>query len=36
VAQGDRSVVFELRTGSTIHPFGMRELAEFRCPVLAP
>jgi type VI secretion system protein ImpL len=36
VAQGDRSVVFELRTGSTIHPFGLRELAEFRCPALAP
>ena len=36
VTQGDRSVVFELRTGSTIHPFGLRELQEFRCPVLAP
>lgn len=36
VAQGDRSVVFELRTGSTIHPFGLRELQEFRCPTLAP
>ncbi|MBY0330204.1 MAG: type VI secretion system membrane subunit TssM [Acetobacteraceae bacterium] len=36
VAQGDRSIVFELRTGSTIHPFGLRELQEFRCPVLAP
>jgi type VI secretion system protein ImpL len=36
VNQGDRSVVFELRTGSTIHPFGLRELQEFRCPTLAP
>jgi type VI secretion system protein ImpL len=36
VAQGDRSMVFELRTGSSIHPFGLRELAEFRCPALAP
>jgi type VI secretion system protein ImpL len=36
VAQGDRSIVFDLRTGSTIHPFGLRELQEFRCPVLAP
>jgi type VI secretion system protein ImpL len=36
VTQGDRSVVFELRTGSTIHPFGLRELQEFRCPQLAP
>jgi type VI secretion system protein ImpL len=30
------TVVFELRTGSTIHPFGLRELQEFRCPTLAP
>lgn len=36
VTQGDRSMVFELRTGSTIHPFGLRELQEFRCPALAP
>ncbi|MBL6456921.1 type VI secretion system membrane subunit TssM [Belnapia sp. T6] len=36
VTQGDRSIVFELRTGSSIHPFGLRELQEFRCPQLAP
>jgi type VI secretion system protein ImpL len=36
ITQGDRSMMFELRTGSTIHPFGMRELQEFRCPTLAP
>jgi type VI secretion system protein ImpL len=27
---------FELRAGSTQHPFGLRELQEFRCPTLAP
>jgi type VI secretion system protein ImpL len=36
VVQGERSVVFEVRAGSSQHPFGLRELAEFRCPALAP
>ncbi|HYZ34059.1 MAG TPA: type VI secretion IcmF C-terminal domain-containing protein, partial [Crenalkalicoccus sp.] len=36
VTQGDRSIVFELRTGSTVHPFGLKELQEFRCPALSP
>ena len=27
---------FELRAGSTQHPFGLRELTEFRCPTLSP
>ncbi len=35
IAHGDRSAVFELRTGSASHPFGLRELTEFRCPGLA-
>ncbi|MBC7941247.1 MAG: hypothetical protein H7Z19_16090, partial [Chitinophagaceae bacterium] len=33
---GARSAEFELRTSSIVHPFGMRELAEFRCPQLKP
>jgi len=33
---GARSVEFELRTSSIVHPFGLRELGEFRCPQLAP
>ncbi len=36
IRQGDRSAEFELRTGSIVHPFMLRELAEFRCPQLAP
>jgi type VI secretion system protein ImpL len=36
IQQGDRSAEFELRTGSIVHPFMLRELAEFRCPTLAP
>jgi type VI secretion system protein ImpL len=36
VTQGDRSASFELRTGGSVHPFGMRDLQEFRCPALAP
>lgn len=36
VQHGDRSIVFELRAGSSTHPFGLRDLTEFRCPVLAP
>jgi len=34
--QGPRTADFELRTGSIVHPFAMRELAEFRCPTLGP
>jgi type VI secretion system protein ImpL len=34
--QGARTADFELRTGSIVHPFALRELAEFRCPQLAP
>ncbi|HSW03527.1 type VI secretion system membrane subunit TssM [Aquabacterium sp.] len=34
--QGARSGEFELRTGSIVHPFALRELAEFRCPQLTP
>lgn len=36
VPHGERSAVFEVRAGSAIHPFGLRELAEFRCPALPP
>jgi len=36
IRAGDRSAVFELRAGSSSHPFGLRELEEFRCPQLAP
>lgn len=36
VTQGERSMDFELRAGSSQHPFGLRELQEFRCPTLAP
>jgi type VI secretion system protein ImpL len=34
--QGDRRAEFELRASSIVHPFALRELAEFRCPTLAP
>jgi type VI secretion system protein ImpL len=34
--QGLRTAEFELRTNSRVHPFALRELAEFRCPQLAP
>jgi len=34
--QGVRTAEFELRTGSIVHPFTLRELAEFRCPQLSP
>ncbi len=34
--QGARSAEFELRTSSIVHPFALRELAEFRCPQLSP
>jgi type VI secretion system protein ImpL len=36
VTHGDRVIDFELRAGSTQHPFGLRELTEFRCPTLSP
>jgi type VI secretion system protein ImpL len=36
VVQGDRSIDFELRAGSSQHPFGLAELAQFRCPSFAP
>ncbi len=36
VALGDRSIVFEVRAGSTINPFNLPELRDFRCPALAP
>jgi type VI secretion system protein ImpL len=36
VVQGERSMDFELRAGSAQHPFGLPELAQFRCPTLAP
>ncbi|MBW8270231.1 type VI secretion system membrane subunit TssM [Caldovatus aquaticus] len=36
VAQGERTAEFELRTGSAVHPFGLGELREFRCPTLPP
>ncbi len=34
--QGDRAAEFELRAASIVNPFALRELAEFRCPALAP
>jgi type VI secretion system protein ImpL len=34
--QGSRTADFELRASSIVHPFALRELAEFRCPQLAP
>ena len=34
--QGERSVEFELRASSIVHPFALAELREFRCPALAP
>jgi type VI secretion system protein ImpL len=34
--QGARTAEFELRTGSIVHPFALRELGEFRCPSLSP
>ena len=33
---GIRHLEFDLRTSSIVHPFGLRELAEFRCPQLKP
>jgi len=34
--QGARTAEFELRASSIVHPFNLRELAEFRCPQLSP
>ena len=36
VQQGGHAAEFELRTSSIVHPFAMRELADFRCPRLKP
>jgi type VI secretion system protein ImpL len=36
IQNGARTAEFELRTSSIVHPFGLRELAEFRCPQLKP
>ncbi|HYF19296.1 MAG TPA: ImcF-related family protein, partial [Ramlibacter sp.] len=36
IRAGDRFAQFQLRAGSSNHPFGLRELEEFRCPQLAP
>ncbi|MGK7862557.1 type VI secretion system membrane subunit TssM [Falsiroseomonas sp. E2-1-a4] len=36
VQHGDRRAEFELRASSIMHPFGLRELQDFRCPALAP
>ncbi|NKE46920.1 type VI secretion system membrane subunit TssM [Roseomonas frigidaquae] len=33
---GERRAEFELRASSIVHPFGLRELQDFRCPALAP
>ena len=34
--QGARTAEFELRASSIVHPFGLSELAAFRCPQLKP
>ena len=34
--QGTRTIEFELRTSSIVHPFGLADLADFRCPRLTP
>jgi type VI secretion system protein ImpL len=34
--QGARTAEFELRASSIVHPFGLTELAAFRCPQLKP
>jgi type VI secretion system protein ImpL len=36
LSHGSASLAFELRTGSAVHPFGLRELQEFGCPRLGP
>jgi type VI secretion system protein ImpL len=34
--QGERVAEFELRAGSVVNPFSLRELLEFRCPQMLP
>ena len=36
VQRGERSVEFLLQAGSSINPFGLREMLEFRCPAFLP
>jgi type VI secretion system protein ImpL len=36
VQRGERSVEFLLQAGSSINPFGLREMLEFRCPAFVP
>lgn len=36
VQQGERTIDFELRAGSSQHPFGLAALQQFRCPTLSP
>ena len=36
IQQGEHAAEFELRASSIVHPFMLRELAEFRCPQLSP
>ncbi|MCX7371705.1 MAG: type VI secretion system membrane subunit TssM [Alphaproteobacteria bacterium] len=36
VTRGDRTAEFILQASSSINPFGLRELQEFRCPALPP
>ena len=36
VPRGDRSAEFILQAGSTVNPFGLREMLEFRCPSFNP
>jgi type VI secretion system protein ImpL len=36
IVRGDRTAEFLLQASSSINPFGLRELLEFRCPALPP
>ena len=36
VTRGDRTAEFILQAGSSINPFGLREMLEFRCPTFTP
>ncbi|WP_431280619.1 type VI secretion system membrane subunit TssM [Humitalea sp. 24SJ18S-53] len=36
VTQGDKSADFLVQASSSVNPFGLRELLEFRCPTLRP
>ena len=36
VTRGDRTADFILQAGSSINPFGLREMLEFRCPTFTP